>query len=134
MVLMKSQHKDLMRALLAGNFDKNGAAPAAAGGSGEHPAVAAAAAAAIDAGEAMSATKPARKHAPDIRAKASPFTTAAPSKPLPHKSLEDGAGGVIFANAARHEPTTARTVAMTLDEAIRNYLEEFAATAAATVH
>ena len=43
MGLMKSQHKDLMRALLAGAFDKDGSAPAIAGGSGEHPAVAAAA-------------------------------------------------------------------------------------------
>ena len=37
MGLMKSQHKDLMRALLAGDFDKNGAAPAIAGGSGSTP-------------------------------------------------------------------------------------------------
>jgi hypothetical protein len=71
--LMKTQHKDLMRALLAGAFDRDGAAPAAVGGSGDHPALPAAAVAA-----------------------------AAP-RPAP----------------------------MSLDQAIRRYLEKFAATAAA---
>jgi hypothetical protein len=41
--LMKSQHKEIMRSLLAGTYDKNGAAPAIAGGSGKNPADAAAA-------------------------------------------------------------------------------------------
>lgn len=41
--LMKGQHKDLMRELLAGAFDRDGSAPAVPGGSGEHPAAAAAA-------------------------------------------------------------------------------------------
>jgi hypothetical protein len=40
--LMRAQHKDVMRALLAGDYDRDGSAPAAAGGKGEHPAVAAA--------------------------------------------------------------------------------------------
>jgi hypothetical protein len=42
MGLMKAQHKDVMRALLAGAYDRDGVAPAVAGGKGEHPAVAAA--------------------------------------------------------------------------------------------
>jgi hypothetical protein len=72
LVLMKTQHKDLMRALLAGAFDRDGAAPAAGGG-GDRPALPAPAAAA-----------------------------AAP-----------------------------RPASMSLDQAIRRYLEKFAATAAA---
>lgn len=44
--LMTSQHKNLMRELLAGSLNHDGAAPAASG-SGEHPAEAAAAAVAV---------------------------------------------------------------------------------------
>lgn len=100
--LMKSQHKDLMRALLAGTYDKNGSAPAVAGGSGRNPADAAAA---VDG----TATKPAAK--PPVAAaapRATPVTIGAP----------------------RQAPAP-RTPARTLDEAIRHYLDEFAATAGA---
>jgi hypothetical protein len=38
--LMKSQHKDVMRALLAGTYDQNGAAPTAPANRSESPAVA----------------------------------------------------------------------------------------------
>ena len=107
MGLMKSQHKDLMRALLAGAFDKNGAAPAIAGGSGKHPADAAAAVADTS---AKSVTKP----LPGLAPVAPPrVTTAAASAPVP--------------------AVATRTAAPTLDESIRHYLEEFAATAGAAV-
>ena len=43
MGLMKNQHKDLMKALLGGAYDKNGAAPGVPAGSGMNPAEAAAA-------------------------------------------------------------------------------------------
>ena len=88
MGLMKSQHKDLMRALLAGTFDKNGVAPVIAGGTGEHPAEAAAAVAGMAAKQAV--------------------------KPQPEPA-----------------PPCA---ALTLDEAIWHYLQEFAATAATTAN
>ena len=39
-VLMKAQHKDVMRALLDGAYDRDGAAPSATGGKGEQPAAA----------------------------------------------------------------------------------------------
>ncbi|MHB8834533.1 MAG: hypothetical protein ACYC9Y_02355 [Candidatus Methylomirabilia bacterium] len=108
MVLMKSQHKDLMRALLAGAYDKNGTAPAAAGGSGKHPA---AAAAAVAAETAKAATKPLPDPAP-----------LSPPRPAP------AAPGAALQTAG---PDTATP---TLDEAISRYLEEFAATAGATFH
>ncbi len=97
MGLMKNQHKEIMRALLSGAYDKDGAAPAIAGGSGEHPAVAAA---------AVAGTIP------------KPVT-----EPLPE-----------HVTVAPLQTTPPRPAAMTLDEAIRNYLKEFSATAAATVH
>jgi len=108
MVLMKSQHKDLMRALLAGAYDKNGAAPAIAGGSGKHPAEAAFAAAGST---AKPATKPLLELAP-----------AAPPRAIP------------VASGAPIRTTATRTAALTLDEAIRHYLEEFATTAGAAAH
>ena len=99
MGLMKNQHKDLMRALLAGAYDKNGAAPAIAGGSGKNPAEAAAAVA---------------------------DTTANPAaKPLPERQPSRTAGRPGRARRAA-SATAARTAALTLDEAIRHYLEEFA--------
>jgi hypothetical protein len=104
MGLMKAQHKDLMRALLAGAYDKDGAAPAAAGGSGEHPAVAAAS---VAGAPAKTAAKPAPAQAAPTSQRAAslaPGTSAPPSAPT------------------------------TLDEAIRHYLAQFAQTAARTAH
>jgi hypothetical protein len=106
--LMKSQHKDIMRALLAGTYDKNGAAPVIAGGSGEHPADAAAA---IAGTMSKTETKPLPEHVLIAPLRVTPVATVAPLRIM--------------------VPDTA---AMTLDEAIRHYLKEFAATAAATVH
>jgi len=103
--LMKNQHKDLMRALLAGTYDKNGAAPAIAGGSGRHPAEAAGAV-------AGTTTKPAVE----------PLVDRAPVAPP------------SVANRAALQTTTTRTSTLTLDEAIRHYLEEFATTGEAAVH
>ena len=108
MGLMKNQHKDLMRSLLSGAFDKDGAAPAIAGGSGEHPAVAAAAVA--------GATS---KHV------TKPLSEKAPAATLP--AIPGATGG-------SPQTTAPRSAATSLDEAIRNYLEKFAATAAATAH
>lgn len=108
MGLMKAQHKDLMRALLAGAFDKNGAAPAIAGGTGKDPAEAASSV-------ADTAAKPVPKPLVEQVAVATPrVNPVAPGAPL--------------------QATTAPTAALTLDEAIRHYLEEFAATAGAAAH
>ncbi len=101
MGLMKSQHKDLMRALLAGAYDKNGAAPAIAGSSGEHPS---------DAAAAVAGTAP----PPPLEPKPAIRPLRAPR-----------------ANDAACQTAAPPTSALTLDEAIRNYLESFAATAAA---
>jgi hypothetical protein len=109
MGLMKSQHKDIMRALLAGAYDKNGAAPAIAGGSGKHPAEAAAAVAGTT---ANSVTKPLLPGlAPVAPPQVAPVAAGAPL-----------------------QVTATRTAPPTLDEAIRHYLEEFAATAGAAVN
>jgi hypothetical protein len=105
--LMKNQHKDLMKALLAGEFDKNGAAPAVAGGSGEHPAEAAAAVAAT-------APTPPPEHAPRRVVLPTLHTVAA-------------------AEVAPAPKPTPRAAVRTLDEAIWSYLGEFAARTA-TVH
>jgi hypothetical protein len=85
--LMKSQHKDLMRALLAGTYDKNGAAPA---------------------------TKPV----------ADPL--------LPEQAPGESRQAVPAASEALRKPLAPRTTALSLDEAIRHYLEAFAA--AVTTH
>jgi len=103
MGLMKSQHKDLMRALLAGAFDKNGAAPAVAGSSGENPTDAAAA-------------------------------IAAPTQtPLPEQQLAAAPGIALVASAPPAPKNAAPPAPLTLDAAIRHYLQQFAATAA-TMH
>jgi len=108
MGLMKSQHKDLMRALLAGTYDKNGAAPAIAGGSGKHPADAAAAVA---------------------------VTTAKPvMKPLVEPASAPPPGATPVAVGAALQTTATRSAAPTLDEAIRHYLEEFATAAGAAAN
>lgn len=99
LALMKSQHKDLMRALLAGALDKNGSAPAVPGGSGAHPAEAAAAV-----GAPTASPRPQRE----------PFPASDRIRPGPDTP------------AARPRPAE-----VTLDEAIRRYLKEFGATAAA---
>jgi len=128
MALMKTQHKDLMRSLLAGAFDKDGTAPAAAGGSGAHPADAAAAVA-----NSMATPTPAVP--PSLRVSPPP----PPSIPVqPLKPLIERAPSTV----PRPAPATAesaltgaqRPAVVTLDEEIRHYLEEFAATAAASVH
>ena len=102
MALMKSQHKELMRNLLAGAYDKSGAAPAIAGVSVERPADPAA------------------------------TVARAPSKPLPAPVPSPSATfRAAPAAAVVSRPSTApRTATLTLDEAVRHYLEEFAATAA----
>jgi hypothetical protein len=74
MELMKSQHKEIMRDLLAGAYDQNGTAPAAPSGTGEHPAAAAAAVAAQD------APAPAPQRSPPPRASI-PAAAAALSQP-----------------------------------------------------
>ena len=107
MGLMKSQHKDLMRALLAGTYDKNGAAPAIAGGSGKHPADAAAAVAGTTA-------KPVIKPLIEPASAAPRATSVAVGAPL--------------------QTTATRSAAPTLDEAIRHYLEEFATAAGAAAN
>jgi hypothetical protein len=108
MGLMKSQHKDLMRALLAGALDKDGTAPAAVGGTGEHPADAAAAVAA-----ARPAPQPQRDQGAEAGRRAVPIAAAPKAPPGP--------------SVPAVEPRLAQ---LTLDEAIRRYLEQFAATAA----
>jgi hypothetical protein len=108
MGLMKSQHKDLMRALLAGAYDKNGAAPAVAGGSGEHPADAAAAVAFT---KPKPAAKPLPEQVPAARVRTTPVAI---EPPVPTASSPPAAA--------------------TLDDAIRRYLESYAATAAAVGH
>ena len=115
MGLMKSQHKDLMRALLAGAYDKNGAAPAIAGGSGEDPA---AAAAAVASPKPKPAAQPLPEQAPAARPRVAPVTPVAVDIPAPSA-------------AARTAPAAA---AATLDEAIWHYLESYAATVAAAAH
>ena len=108
MVLMKSQHKDLMRALLAGAYDKNGVAPAIAGGSGKNPADAAAAV-------AVATAKPVTK--PPLEPTPVPTTRATP-----------------VACGASPPTTATRTASPTLDEAIRHYLEKFATTTGAAAN
>jgi hypothetical protein len=67
--LMKSQHKELMRALLAGAYDRDGAAPAIAGASGEHPA---------DAAAAVAGTTTTPERAPAASRRAAPAASDAP--------------------------------------------------------
>lgn len=105
MALMKTQHKDLMRALLAGEFDKNGAAPDAEG-SGEHPAAAAAAVAAPKPG---ATPQPPREQPPAAALRVAAATSPPPAKVSP------------------------RPATMTLDEAIRHYLQHYSA-ATTTAH
>lgn len=101
--LMKNQHKDLMRALLAGVYDKNGAAPETAASSGKHPAAVAV---------AGTSSKPV-------------------TKPLPAQASVATCRDSFEALAAP-VPATAPRIPVLLDEAIRLYLKEFAATTAAT--
>lgn len=101
--LMKNQHKDLMRALLAGVYDKKGASPEIAVSSGRHPAAAAV---------ADTSSKPATKPLP-------PPVSVATRRASPE---------AISAAV----PTTAPRRPELLDAAIRLYLKEFAATTAAT--
>lgn len=138
--LMKAQHKDLMRELLAGNFDKDGAAPAAAGGTGGDPATAAAAIAAT----AALAPKPRPEAAMPLPAPAA--RTVAPPAPKPQpvppprqpqpprpERVPFPMPLVPIARPAA-PPVQAKVPApasLTLDEAIRRYLENFAVTAAA---
>jgi hypothetical protein len=150
MALMKNQHKDLMRALLAGEFDKNGTAPAVPGGTGEDPAHAAAAVAtqappAPPRRQEFPARDPLRTQPPPVAAPvapaaaipqplapAAPPTAAAPARPAPPAApvapVAPVAPMIPDAPAPAARP---RTAATTLDEAIRHYLEEFAATASA---
>lgn len=123
MALMKNQHKDLMRSLLAGAFDKGGSAPAVPGASGEHPADAAAAV-------TQPATPP-QQHRGERAAPARPgppvtaVPDAAPARPVPHPVRAPATPPPAPAAAASRP----RPAALTLDEAIRRYLQEFAAAA-----
>ena len=107
MGLMKNQHKDLMRALLSGAFDTNGAAPMIVGGSGEHPADAAAA---VAGAYSPPTPRPLPAQTPVAPLLAAPVAVKAPSP-----------------------STRPHAAALPLDEAIRHYLEEFAASATAAV-
>jgi hypothetical protein len=120
MGLMKRQHKDLMRALLAGAYDKNGAAPAVAGGSGEHPADAAAAVAFT---KPTPSAKPLPERVPATRLRVPPVANDTP--------VPSAASRTATAPAPAPAPTPATA---TLDEAIRHYLESCAATAAAAAN
>jgi hypothetical protein len=102
--LMKAQHKGIMRELLAGAFDKNGAAPAVAGASCEDPADAAAAVAAAPIPQAVAAAPIAPRPEPP----AAPRTVAPPARAVPQPAA-----------------------AVSLDQAIRNFLEDYAAAMAA---
>jgi hypothetical protein len=102
MVLMKSQHKDIMRSLLAGAYDKN------AGGSGKNPADAAAAV-------AVATSKP---------------LTPPPVVP----TLVASPGTTPIMSGAPLQTTAKRTAALTLDAAIRHYLDTFATTAGAAAN
>ena len=118
MGLMKKQHKDLMKALLGGAYDKNGAAPGVAAGSGMNPAEAAAAVAeppSKPAGSPLPAAQP-QTAVPRVPPRAAP--KCAPTAPA----------AAIHASARTAAP---RAAAVTLDEAIRTYLKEFATAAAA---
>jgi hypothetical protein len=106
--IMKNQHKELMRALLSGAYDMKGAAPAAAGGTGEHPAVAAAA---ICGSPAPKPAESAPQRGPVVAARPVPEQRCAPPR-----------------------TAAAPVAAPTLDDAIRAYLESFAATTAAAVN
>ena len=108
MQLMKGQHKDLMRALLAGAYDKNGSAPAVAGSTGTHPA---------DAASAVAGTAAKTAAGQSV----SPVPVPAPR-------------AIPVASRAPVQTTAGRPTAPPLDEAIRRYLKEFAATAGAAVH
>ena len=116
MGLMKAQHKDLMRVLLAGAFDKNGAAPAAAGGTGEHPAEAAAAVASSPTPRPAppSTMQPHAAPVPPVPPADSPLAAARAAVPAPTPALAPQPRSVL------------RPAATTLDEAIRHYLETFA--------
>jgi hypothetical protein len=113
MGLMKRQHKELMRALLAGAYDKNRAAPAVAGGSGEHPADAAAAVAFT---KPTPSVTPLPERAPDARPRVAPVADVTPAASAASRTAT---------------PPAPATATATLDEAIRHYLERYAATAAA---
>lgn len=108
MVLMKAQHKDLMRALLAGVYDKNGTAPAVSGSSGENPADAAAAVA------------------------SPPAATPPTAQPQQRQQAAVTLPRVIPSGPTQRPTPPARTQPLSLDESIRHYLEQYAATAAAT--
>jgi len=109
MDLMKSQHKEIMRELLAGAYDKDGSAPQVAGGTGEHPAAAAAALAA----------PPAPAPAPPPPGGSAPRPIPSPPRAAPPAARAAPAD----AASPRHREPSPRT----LDEAIMRYLEEHAA-------
>ncbi len=125
--LMKAQHKDLMRELLAGAYDRGEALPAAPGGSGEDPAAAAAAV-------AGTLTPPEEAPPPPASAKA-PRPSAPIPPPLvpraPRIEPRRTPAPPSTPRAAAPEPLgSSPTPPATLDEQIMRYLKEFAATAA----
>jgi hypothetical protein len=100
MGIMKTQHKDVMRSLLAGAYDRNGAAPTVARGKGEDPAAAA----------AVTSSAP------------------APQPQREHATGATGAGDTSTATSSKvDEPRPAST---SLDEATTRYRKESAGAAA----
>jgi hypothetical protein len=85
MGLMKAQHKDVMRALLDGAYDRDDAAPSATGGKGEQPAAA-----------GVTASQPAAQQ-PRER----PTGTAAPAAAAPAPAVEPRPGGTSLDTAVR---------------------------------
>lgn len=132
MALMKAQHKELMKSLLSGSFDKNGTAPSVAGSSGENPAEAAGAIVA-------SMPAPAQSAAGTVSPAAPPPSTlrrAAHAASLRQKLQQPApvvttpaSPSAVAAPAGKHSPAAA-----TLDEAIRDYLQACASSAATTAH
>jgi hypothetical protein len=102
MGLMKTQHKDVMRALLAGAFDRDGVAPAVAGGKGKQPAVAA----------AVAAPPPAQQHQQREQAIGTGRTAAsAAATPSPATEPHPGAAPPDKATSSYQEESAAGTAA-----------------------
>jgi len=98
--LMKAQHKDVMRALLAGAYDRGGVAPAVAEGKGEHPAVAA----------AVAASSPVQQQREQASV-AGRTTTSAAATPSPAAEPHPGATSLDKAISGYQEKSAAGTAA-----------------------
>jgi hypothetical protein len=124
--LMKDQHKAIMRELLAGAFDRNGAAPAVAGASGEDPA---------DAAAAVAAEKPAPAAVPAAvaaaAAAAAPAAAAFAARPAPARAVPAPPPAAPVQPVQPARAAAEPAAALTLDQAIRHFLEDYAAAMAA---